>query len=506
MRKKLLAVLMSVVMVMSLAACSSGEKTTGNSTETSSVTNGAQEDPTEIIMTFPVLSSIPADINKVEEALSKIALEKYNCTIKLNPLSIVDYGTQTTLMLSGSEKMDLMILFSPIQNYISMVQMGQLIDITDYLSQYAQGALDAVGEDYLIACRIDGQLYGVPTLHDFATGFGIEFDKSLVEKYNMDLTAVKTFSDLEPLFETIKENEEGVAAFYPGGSSQNPLNPYMNATMDTLGDTYGVLLNSGAELTVENVYASDEYYNMVSMYYNWGKNGYLLNDSASTTDSSFTLFKAGKIFAAPATTKPGQVQQDSTNSGKDLVLVEIKSPSSMTTAVNGIQWAVPRSAENPQKSVKVLNLLYTNADFVNLLNYGIEGEHYVVNENGQISQPEGVTAETNGYSWGITFLSGNEFIAYTRDNEPADLWEQTKEFNNTATKSKAMGFVFDGSNVKAETTAVANVVSEYRVGLENGALDPDKYIPEFLAKLEAAGINKIIEEKQSQLDAWATSK
>ena len=51
-----------------------------------------------------------------------------------------------------------------------------------------------------------------------------------------------------------------------------------------------------------------------------------------------------------------------------------------------------------------------------------------------------------------------------------------------------------------------NVLNEYRAGLEFGVLDPDTALPEFLSKLETAGIDKIIAEKQSQLDAWLASK
>ena len=57
--------------------------------------------------------------------------------------------------------------------------------------------------------------------------------------------------------------------------------------------------------------------------------------------------------------------------------------------------------------------------------------------------------------------------------------------------------------MKTELAACSNVVSEYNVSLTSGLVDPETVIPEFVEKLEAAGIDKIIAEKQSQLDAWA---
>ena len=38
--------------------------------------------------------------------------------------------------------------------------------------------------------------------------------------------------------------------------------------------------------------------------------------------------------------------------------------------------------------------------------------------------------------------------------------------------------------------------------LNCGALDPEKALPEFLSALEAAGMDKILEEQQKQFDIW----
>ncbi len=41
------------------------------------------------------------------------------------------------------------------------------------------------------------------------------------------------------------------------------------------------------------------------------------------------------------------------------------------------------------------------------------------------------------------------------------------------------------------------------MALENGLLDPETAIPEMNKKLYEAGLQKIMDEKQAQLDAWA---
>ena len=63
-------------------------------------------------------------------------------------------------------------------------------------------------------------------------------------------------------------------------------------------------------------------------------------------------------------------------------------------------------------------------------------------------------------------------------------------------------FLFDATPVMGEYTEVSRIVSEYKPALENGAVDPDIILPEFISKLKAAGIDKIVDEKQKQLYKW----
>jgi putative aldouronate transport system substrate-binding protein len=46
------------------------------------------------------------------------------------------------------------------------------------------------------------------------------------------------------------------------------------------------------------------------------------------------------------------------------------------------------------------------------------------------------------------------------------------------------------------------VVLELGYPLINGMADPEKTLPEFLAKLKDAGMDKIVAEAQTQVNAW----
>ena len=96
-------------------------------------------------------------------------------------------------------------------------------------------------------------------------------------------------------------------------------------------------------------------------------------------------------------------------------------------------------------------------------------------------------------------------MSYIWNTDPENLNEKFKEFNDSAIRSNALGFVFDPSNVKTEVAAVQAVFDQYRLPLENGVIDPDENLPKFIQALKDAGIDTVIAEKQKQLDAWAAA-
>lgn len=50
--------------------------------------------------------------------------------------------------------------------------------------------------------------------------------------------------------------------------------------------------------------------------------------------------------------------------------------------------------------------------------------------------------------------------------------------------------------------AVSNVKESYALSLFTGAVDPETALPVLLSKLEAAGMQKIVDEANSQLKAF----
>ena len=66
--------------------------------------------------------------------------------------------------------------------------------------------------------------------------------------------------------------------------------------------------------------------------------------------------------------------------------------------------------------------------------------------------------------------------------------------------------MFDSTNVRTEIANCSSIITEMLPALSAGSVDPETQVPTFLERLKEAGVDKIIEEKQAQLDEWLASK
>lgn len=129
------------------------------------------------------------------------------------------------------------------------------------------------------------------------------------------------------------------------------------------------------------------------------------------------------------------------------------------------------------------------------------GVHYTLNDNGTVTSDE-----ASGYNPNSDWVFGNQFNAFPRDSQSPDIWVKIKEYNDTAKVSCAMGFSFDSSVVDSELSAISAVTGEYLPQLSVGAVDPKTAVPEMMKKLEAAGMDAVLEEMQKQVDEWKAEK
>ncbi|MFC5401147.1 ABC transporter substrate-binding protein [Cohnella soli] len=510
MSKKIWLSISLVVALLLLSACSSNSSNggSGESAKPSNASTGTEapsssgkpEKTAELNVAFLSVTGTPPDLKAVEAEINKITTAKINVSVNLMPINYGAYAQQVNLMLTSNEKLDLIVVGSPF-GFSSQVSRGQLLPLDELLDKYGSNIRKALDPAYLNASKVDGKIYGVTPVRDLASANGFTMRKDLADKYGIDASKIKSLDDVEAALKIIKEKEPGITPLIPSGAGFSFLTSY--GWYDGLGNGMGVLPGYDNGLKLVNSYESTEYAELLKRMRSWYEAGYLLKDASTNKASQIELIKADRAFGYFSKLKPGFDAQESRSIGKQMVSAELSTPVSMTDHVLNIMWGIPRQADDPEASMKFLDLMYGDADLVNLLDWGIEGKHYVKVSDKVIKYPEGVTMLTNGYNLNMSWLFGNQFLAYVFEGEDPDIWQKMKEFNEQAVKSKAMGFTMDPESVKTEIAAVSNVIAQYYLVLETGTVDPDKVLPQFNQKLKAAGLDKVIAEKQRQLDAWA---
>jgi putative aldouronate transport system substrate-binding protein len=509
-------------MVMLVAACgNSDSNNTSNSGSSNSSTNnnsggqgsnsgGASGDsnesglePYELTVALPLFGPVPADFDEVMAEVNEITKEKINATVNFLPISIGSYVQQMNLMNSSGEKLDLSYTFATGGLYSSAIASGSLLPLDDLLEQYGQGIIEAVGRDYVYVPRVDGKLYGIVTVDVFAKGTAYVMRQDLVDKYNIDVASIKNLDDVEKVLQTIKDNEPNIIPL-AASKGQGPVTSYYG--YDPLGDRLGVLPNYDNNLQVVNLFETEEYAAQLEQVHRWFRAGYINKDASTTTQQPQDLVGAGAAFSYFIPYNHTSEANMENVTGMDLVIAEIVPPKSTTSDVLAGLWTIAQQSGNPERAMMLLNLMYTDAELVNLLVWGIEGKHYVKASENQATFPDGLDAQTVGYNLKvIDWIMGNSTLSYLTTSSDPNQHKNGDAFKARASRSKALGFLFNEDPVKNEGVALRNVIEQYQPALETGSVSPSEKLKEFNDKLKAAGLEKYIAEKQSQLDAWAAA-
>ncbi|THF84128.1 ABC transporter substrate-binding protein [Cohnella fermenti] len=457
-----------------------------------------------LVMVFPA-GNVPKDLGLVKDEINRYLKDKIQATLDIIPINLGGWWDKTGLMFASNEQIDLMFTAGWMR-YGDEVAKGRFLPLEDLLDEYGQGIKSILNPSILEAGKIDNHIYGIVTNKEFASSKGLVLRKDLLDKYNIDLGGIRKLSDLTEVFAVIKANEPDVAPLQAKSDRSPFIFMMQNGFFDMLGEGPGALEREGDSTTVVNMIGTPVYREYAELMYEWNRAGYFNADATTSRDSEYEAVKAGEAFSYAESLKPGFDLQASRDTGVRMEMVELTKPYTTTADTTSAMFGITENSKHPEKAMMLLNLLYTDPYLLNLLNWGIEGKHYVKVADGIIAYPDGVDAKTVGYNINEPWMFGNQLNSYLWSNEDPQLWEKYREFNEQADKSKALGFVFNPERVKKEIAACTAVDDKYGAAINTGALDPDVVIPLYLSELKAAGADRVIAEKQRQLDEWLAER
>jgi putative aldouronate transport system substrate-binding protein len=365
---------------------------------------------------------------------------------------------------------------------------------------------EKIDQRFWDAAKVGGVTYAVPSEKEIGSCPMWVFTKEYVDKYNIPYQDIHNLEDLEPWLKLIKEKEPEVVPFYLTKDYSAPT--YMDKIQDPVGIEY-----EDDTLTVKNVFETEKMKSTLKTMRKYYLEGYINKDAATASDD-----KSVKRFVTKGDGQP----YAELIWGKDLGYEVVTSPIMDTQVTNisarGAMTAINKNSEHPEKAMALLNLINTDEYLRNLLNYGIEGVHY---EKVRATDEEIKACEGKDYVYDVKlkyneekrkdysvpyWVQGGLFNTYVMVNEPLDKWSVFKEFNDASKEAPSFGFDFNLDPVSTQVAGFRNVLDEFGKSLYTGSVDPDEYLPQLNKKLEATGIQDVIDEMQRQIDEWKATK
>ncbi len=514
-KAKLMALLLATAMCTSaLWGCGSDETSSsgGSSQDTSGTASDTNSDtasePENIVwyrFGFNASGDYSTAVKNVTDELNTYLKDKINVTVEMQCFSSKEYGTKLSLAMASKEPVDLFWAGSTysMNTPKELVRDGSVYDLTE-LVMNSPDLYNYMSEDIWEISKYDGKIYFVPNFKDMGNGAGLMFSAKWVEEADFDISTVKKLSDLEPFLAAIKD--AGCEAPYLGaGANSGPMgnffifvqnNPYIYSPFSAEVVAFDRNTNQ-----VVNMAETDVYEETVYTLQDFNEKGYIPSWLATDTDSS----------------KLNQCRQDNNygvinagvypdyesfwlasygHEGKYLQMSDILLDRDGTL---GSSYAVPVYSTKAEAAVKFLTLLETDRTVGDLIFYGVKDKNYTVDADGFITQ-----SPDSGYSfplWATTTLLNVSLMAGQSENT----YDAVKQFVEDEVTSPLFGFAFDPSAVEAEITAVKEVATGYSL-FGTGDMDVATDLPAFREELREAGVDRIIEEAQRQVDEYLQSK
>ena len=502
--KKILAILLALMMTLGLVPA-------------------LAEAPVEV--TILLEGNNVSDDAAVMDKLNAYLADKIGVTVKPIWGTWADFDDKAVNAInSGDSSIDMMFTCSWTKNeYAQYAKEGAYIRLDDpaddLLAQYGQEMTALLPEVLMEGAVVEGAdgagIYAVPGFKDFATINSWDINVTLLEKYGYTLDDIKNtdFFGFGDIMAKVKAGEGD--AFYPmytegavmermvtgtpivNGDSNLLLSYYMDPQNVSEPGKYGVKLF--------NKYATEEYKAFVEKAHEYYEAGYIhpsLAIAEQATDTWRTAQNNAEYLISSEVTLYGYEFTTSEQRGIEVAYVYCNEPYIDNTSVQGAMIAISANSAHPVECMKFLNLLNTDPYVMTLMNYGIEGVHYNLNDKGEV---EFTDERTNKYTVWTNGL-GNVTLLPPTKGQGSDFQQKFAEFYAGSKKLPIYGFTFDPSNVQNEVAACVNVTEAYALTLNMGAADPATVLPEFLQKLEDAGIQKIVDEANAQLEAFLAAK
>lgn len=476
--KRALIVILLLAMTISVIGCNSDNKN-----------KGAKKDVPTLVWYVP--GDKQADISLVVEEANKIIEPAIGAKIDIQFVDNGAYKERMTMNMASKANFDLLFV-GYLYQYLDVVNQGGLLGIKELMQKEAPKLKELIPEYVWKCATVKDEIYAVPNLQIMAYTDAIGIRKDLADKYNFDISKVKSIDDIEPFLQKIKENEPDLFPF--AGLNSGLWTPKDKGYDSFYGNT--VLWDESAKKIIP-YYERDFALQSMKNLHEWYKKGYIRQDSATVVDDTGDRL-SGRYASYILTYKPGVEAEEKAMRGYEMKAIPMRTPFLGGTKPLATTIAISKTTKNPEKAIKFIELVNSNKELYNLISFGVEGKHYKKTTGNHIE-----LIKDSKYAPNAAWKFGNQFNAYLLPGQADDVWQQTEKMNNEATKSSISGLFFDAEEIRTEIAQCTKVQQQYVSSIfDKGADDPTKHWDTYVKALQEAGIQKIVNTMQKQVDEF----
>lgn len=548
--KKLVALLLVLAMVLSLAACGNGgNSSTSSETSTSSAaedSSAAEEGETGDDGETAEPGEFQLPIVDEPTTLSYFVADDSNCAImttdwndnefyqemerrtgvhlEMEMVSSADYQTNFNLMIASGTLADLIYVGASYyaEGVDAAIDDGYFLDLTDLVDEYMPNYQKVRTSDIqyeLLSTTDSGRLGAVYELRQSKQGpwLGLWIRQDWLDDLNLETPV--TFDDYHEVLTAFK-NEKGATAplilNFSGsdgefGTMSGGLNVLNSWQLDETGK-----VNFGPYM--------DAWKEYVTIMHQWYTEGLIDPDFMATDERTADMAKvvtgASGLFAA-LYTMPSVYEAASEDSNMNLAPVNppVKNEGDeihirLRDSYTSGNTAISADCENPEVAMRWLDYLFTEEGAL-LANYGIEGDTFEFNEEGEPEFTDKILNNENGWTMTQTvasYLCPSAGIAnwsdWTRelagvpekDQACYDVWS---EADDTWRLPSSVTLTQDESTERAALYAdISTTVKEQTAQFISGALDIESNWDAYISSLESSGIERAIEITQAAYDRY----
>ena len=504
--KQILCLLLAMLMLCgTLVGC-------GDKKESSTAYTDDENEEVTLTIALPIAKQ--KDAEKVIAEINK-KLETLLPNTKIDILFDSEMSSKWTLWMATKKEIDL--AHSGFATDIEAeVEKSSYLKLDDLIEEYAP-TLKEHRDEYWHAYDsgvISGNLYAVPNVQCYLKEvLAIEFKEAsdYVDAVALKEESWSTDKTTEKFWQIVDEGLDNAAKAGVDLKGKIGTRWYEVAKKGYHfigGANSNLCYDNSADAKVIDFYTTDEFKTFCKYMKIWADKGYVSPDVITSNASGYRATKVNTLNL-------NQV----TGESDGLYVIENPNKVTLTTSIGyqGTYWSVPFTSNHPARAIKFLDLIHSEegAEIVNLLAYGIEGEHYefVDKEHGDIDAFEYDGQGGSEVSYGIpnwyisNMMQGMYYVdPYTHIyGEHADDYYLNRI--NKFEKHVLYGFTFDTSIMKTQLSNILKNNSELAKNVYTGVVDnSDSLLNELLSKNKAAGQEDVIKELQKQADEYIASK